>query len=54
MVSLNPACGRACLPIEEYEPLIERIVELERLLAQAKDALAVIARMAMNQLPHPR
>jgi hypothetical protein len=42
----NEKCGMACLPISEYAPLIERVVELEGLVATLRDRLAQIATIA--------
>jgi hypothetical protein len=49
MVRSNPDCGRACLPIEEYEPLVERIVELERLLAESRECLEAVGKLVAAQ-----
>jgi hypothetical protein len=38
--------GRACLPLSEYAPLIERVVELEALVATLRERLARIATIA--------
>ena len=38
--------GRACLPLSEYAPLIERVVELEGLVATLREKLARVAQIA--------
>jgi hypothetical protein len=46
MVGGGPECGRACLPIDEYVPLVERICELEAIVEDLRERLAQIWRMA--------
>jgi hypothetical protein len=46
MVGGGPECGRACLPIGEYAPLVERICELETIVEDLRERLAQIWRMA--------
>ena len=46
MVGDHPECGRACLPIGEYAPLVERICELEATVEKLRERLAHIARLA--------
>ena len=43
MIGDHPQCGKACLPIEEYTPLIERIVFLETRHQELIERLAKIA-----------
>lgn len=42
----NPQCGRACLPLSEYAPLVERICELEAVNARLRDRLERISGLA--------
>lgn len=41
-----PGCGQACLPLSEYAPLIEKIVQLEELVATMRERMAHIASVA--------
>jgi hypothetical protein len=46
MVGDTPECGRACLPLSEYAPLVERIADLEAIVGKLRERLAHIAAVA--------